>query len=500
MKILLVLLALLGCSLFRASAIKARLRQTSLKPAAAAEEDDGDDSHTDALTPDTPPQKSKVVDAGCRHSLKIFRNCTSTYKDSLSSRRLYCKPLALKYKECRASSCLDEREEVIACIKNVKRSSNKNVSKWISHRGECIGVLKGYNHCRRTIAMVPVLLPENPFKSKGKPKGKRFSKKFSPNPVRKHVREDDADYIEGLYAFNGAGDQMEDEATEIEETTKNSYKLNEAEDSNEKKSTSSSTPRRHNYESDSRACNANPLTKWCKESNLCVSIHTTCRRANHGPNGNIEDNSKYSRSKATSLLKKFKRAHYILEHQNEGDGVADRPHGGKLPAHLDDEDNTKLMSTPGHKWTEYSDMIAHRSFKPANLADKKFRKVWTDRSNREHWLKVPLKDSPGKYMWWEPNLDKTLPPSTKLPVFRGFKLTQDSRATGEVNALAIGSGHYYTDTTRGRHKPKMTLPKLPNVTNAVDKTFLNLATFNMEDEDNTLDKMFESTLKKYSKK
>ena len=103
-------------------------------------------------------------------------------------------------------------------------------------------------------------------------------------------------------------------------------------------------------------------------------------------------------------------------------------------------------------------------------------------------------------MWWEPNLDKTLPPSTKLPVFRGFKLTQDSRATGEVNALAIGSGHYYTDTTRGRHKPKMTLPKLPNVTNAVDKTFLNLATFNMEDEDNTLDKMFESTLKKYSKK
>ena len=499
MKILLLLLAFLGCTLFRASAIKARLRQNSLKPAEVAEEDDGDDSHIDALTADTPPKKPKVVDAGCRHSLNNFRNCTSMYKDSLNSRRLHCKPLALKYKECRASTCSEEREEVIACIKSAKQSSNKNVSKWISRRGKCIGVLKHYNHCRRTLAMVPVLLPANPFKSKRTVK--RFSKKISPNPVRKHVREDDADYIEGLYAYDHSGDKMDDEATEIEQTTKNSYRLNQAEESKEKKSSSSSTPR-HNYESDSRACNANPLSKWCKEANLCVSIHTMCRRADHGPNGNREDNSKYSRSKATSLLKKFKRAHYILEHQNEGNGVADRLHGGKLPSHVDDEDNSKLMSTPGHKWTEYSDMIAHRSFKPANLADKKFGKVWIHRSNREHWLKVPLKDNPGKYMWWEPNLDKTLPPSSKLPVFRGFKLTQDSRATGEVNALAMGSGHYYTDT-RHRHKPKMTLP---NVTYAVNKTFLNLATLRLVDsgttveEDNILDKMFERTIKKYSNK
>ena len=43
MKILLLMLAFLGCTLFRASAIKARLRQNSLKPAEVAEEDDGDD-------------------------------------------------------------------------------------------------------------------------------------------------------------------------------------------------------------------------------------------------------------------------------------------------------------------------------------------------------------------------------------------------------------------------------------------------------------------------
>ena len=492
-KILLLSLALLGCILLRANAVKGRLRENNLKPAAVAEEDDGDDSHTEVLTPDTPPQKPKIVDAGCRHSLEIFRKCTTLYKDSLSSRRSHCKPLALKYKECRASSCQEEREEVIACIKTVKLSSKKNVSKWVSRRGKCMGVLKHYNQCRKTLAMVPVLLPTNPFKSKGLEK--QSPKKFSPNAVRKHAREDDADYIEGLYAYDHAGDEIEDEANEVEQMTKNSYRLNQAEDSKEGKSSSFSMPR-HNYKSDRKACNANPLSKWCAEANLCVSLHTICRRADHGPNGNKEDNSKYSRSKATTLLKKFKRAHYILEHQKSGDSVADRLHGGKLPSHVDDEDNSKLMSAPGHKWTKYSDMIAHRSFKPANLADKKFGRVWIDRTNREHWLKVPLKDYPGKYMWWEPNLDKTLPPSAKLPVFRGFKLAQESTSTGEVNALTIGSGHHFADSG-SRHKPKMTLP---NVTYPVDKTFLNLATLNMEDEDNTLDKMFESTIKKYSKK
>ena len=124
---------------------------------------------------------------------------------------------------------------------------------------------------------------------------------------------------------------------------------------------------------------------------MVISVHQKClSKSKYGPNHNIEDNSKYDHSKAANLLKQFKKVHQLLEHQKEGSN-----YNGKLPAHVDDEDDSKLLSKPGIQLKETNgtnaNVMSVRSFRPANLNDTKFNKQWVNKSV-EKWIKYEMKD------------------------------------------------------------------------------------------------------------
>jgi hypothetical protein len=329
--------------------------------------------------------------------------------------------------------------------------------------------------------MPAVILPVNPFHNKRKNIKLLTNLK---NPVAEHAREDDADYILGLQHNNEEGSEKEvEEENEVNNATRRDYQINFDQEPKTMKKISNNY--RREYAKEIRACHSNRLTKWCRVTSLCISIHSKCfSNTIHGPNHNEEDNSKYNHSNAFKLLKKFKKVHQLLTDEvAEGEAKV-----GKIPAHVDNEDNSKFLSKPGielgnHPDPETENVLSVRSFRPANLNDSKFNAEWKD--HHENWVKVPLKD--GNYRWWEPKLDKYLPVNSNISSYKGFKLLEDTTATGYVNTIIIGSSH--GSSKNARKKPKMVLP---NITYQVDKRLLSMGRrYYM------LDRAFDATLKKY---
>ena len=450
-------------------------------------------------TPDTEEEAKiltkRTADDHCLNALTTFRACSKQVYENSEQKRVKCQPLAKKYMDCRANTCKEERIELVTCIKDGIKLSRNNVTKWqTTQRHKCQKVLEIYNQCRKPLAMDAVMLPINPFLKKNIGAVETVLNNIK-NPVEQQSPEDEAEYIQNLYSYKQP-DANADESDDIDRRTSldNAFDSN-IEEPTKKEQKKISNNYDHEYAKEIKECHKSPLTKWCKVTSLCISVHQKClSKSKYGPNHNIEDNSKYDHSKAANLLKQFKKVHQLLEHQKEGSN-----YNGKLPAHVDDEDNSKLLSKPGIQLKETNgtnaNVMSVRSFRPANLNDTKFNKQWVNKSV-EKWIKYEMKDLPyRKFVEWEPNMDKTRPLGSKAP---SFKLLEDTTATGYVNTLTIGSGHHpLSHVGSGRKKATLILPEAAKY--KVDKTLLALGDMKIVDPLNRLDSMFEATIKKYKK-